>query len=540
MPWRGPSYRGELPTLGYYALDWMSETLADPSRADGTLLLPTREQAQFILNFYVLDPRTCRRRFRRAALSRSKGWGKSPLLAGLLALEALGEVVPDGWDADGEPVGRPWESLRYPLVQAVAYSEKQVDNCWIPLLSMLRDGPARSLYPGLEVLDTFVNLPGRGKIEPVTAAAESREGNPVVFAVYDQTESWTRSNGGTNLAATVRRNVAKANGTTVEAPNAYLPGAQSVAEDTAIYAHAIAEGRALDDGLYYDHREASADTDIHDRKSLLRGLKHAYHGPWDPQPWINLQRLADEFRDFATDPQDARRYYLNQVTHAPDSWVSKPEWGARYNSAAGLADAEVITLGFDGSRGRRRGTADATALIGCRVADGYEFEIGIWEQPEGPAGRGWTPPEHEVDAAVHRTFDRFTVVGFFADPSMWDGHVARWESKYGPRLKVKASGSSKIRYPKNQMSRVVAGLKSMHAAILSGELSHDGSAAFGRHVVNARRRVYRTGVYIAKENESSPNKIDGAYAGMLAWVARLDAVAAGLHVPKQTVPRRIR
>jgi len=77
MPWRGPSYPGELPTLGYVVLDWMSEMLAAPDRTEYEPLVLTREQAQFILNFYAIDPRTGRRRYRRAVLSRPKGWGKA-------------------------------------------------------------------------------------------------------------------------------------------------------------------------------------------------------------------------------------------------------------------------------------------------------------------------------------------------------------------------------------------------------------------------------------------------------------------------------
>lgn len=77
MPWRGPRYPGEMPTLGWLVLDWMSEMLATPDRTEYEPLTLTREQAQFILNFYAIDPRTGRRRYRRAVLSRPKGWGKA-------------------------------------------------------------------------------------------------------------------------------------------------------------------------------------------------------------------------------------------------------------------------------------------------------------------------------------------------------------------------------------------------------------------------------------------------------------------------------
>jgi hypothetical protein len=59
------------------------------------------------------------------------------MLSAAACLEALGDVVPDGWDADGQPVGRPWASIRTPLVQIAAVSETQTKNTWSPLLEML-------------------------------------------------------------------------------------------------------------------------------------------------------------------------------------------------------------------------------------------------------------------------------------------------------------------------------------------------------------------------------------------------------------------
>jgi hypothetical protein len=136
-------------------------------------------------------------------ISRPRGWGKSPFLAAIACLEALGDVVPDGWDANGQPVGKPWSAVRTPLVQIAAVSETQTKNTWSPLLEMLQ-GPALDLYPGLEPLDTFVNLP-RGRIETVTSSARTVKGNRAVFAVLDQTRgSGVQSNGGPKLASTMR------------------------------------------------------------------------------------------------------------------------------------------------------------------------------------------------------------------------------------------------------------------------------------------------------------------------------------------------
>lgn len=537
MPWK-PLFPGEVPSLGRGVLEWMVAYLAAPDRAGYEPFIPTREQAQFVLDLYALDPQSGRRRFRRAVYSRPKGSGKSPLLAAIAAAEALGPVVFDGWDRRGRPVGRPWEELRTPWVQLAAVAEDQTRNAWGPLLEMLREGPAVDI-PGLEALDTFVNLP-RGRIEFITSAATSKEGNRPVFAVLDQTEEWKPSNGGVRLAATIRRNLGKTGGTSVESPNAYEPGAGSVAEDSAEYWRRIRDGGVKDDGLLYDHREAPADTDMADRASLLAGLTFAYGESADVAGgWVDLERIVAEVWDPATDPQDARRFYLNQVVAASDAWLSQPEWAACADATRVVADGDAVTLGFDGSRARSRGVTDATALVGCRVSDGHLFEVGVWEQPAGPGGRGWQVPAVEVEAAVEQAFRRWTVVGFFADPAKWEGNVAAWEAKYHRRLRVKATRDHPIEWWTHRLSDVVRALDQFHSAVVDRELSHDGSFALTRHVLNARRRPTRVGLTIAKEHPDSSRKIDAAVAAAAAWKARLSAVAAGVG-SGGFVPRRVR
>lgn len=553
MPWRGPQYPGELPTLGYAVLDWFEEYLVVP---DGPLagepLVLTGEQAQFVLNLYTLDPRfrgpavrgaalVSGRRVRRAILSRPKGWGKSPILAALCLCESLGDVVLDGWDADGEPVGRPWTSFGFKAkVQVIAVSEDQTANTWDPLLDMARNGPVLDAYD-INPMETFVGL-DNGRIEFVTSSATSREGGRPVFASLDQTESWTPTNGGVRLAAAVRRNLAKVNGCSVESPNAFAPGEKSVAEKSHEAAKLQAEGklRGTSGGILLDHREAPPETDPTDRDSLMAGFSVAYGDSADVNGgWVNLERILEDYWDPDTEPQDARRYYLNQVTHASDSWLSQPEWAACVLRPIDggtlpdpLADRDIITLGFDGSRVRAQGVTDATALIGCRVRDGHVFQIEVWEQPNDlPRGTEWRVPVNQVDAKVRETFARYTVVGMYADPAKWETHVAAWERDLGARLKVKSTRSNPIEWWMNRPTQVVQALAQFHGAVLDRELTHCGSSTLARHVLNARRRTSRSGIQIAKDHPDSPRKIDAAVAAVLAWQARLDALAAGAAKP---------
>jgi hypothetical protein len=541
VPWQ-PSVPDEIPTLGYEVLDWITEMLAAPDHADYVPFVPFREQEDFILAWYQLDPETGRRKFNRGVLGRPRGWGKSPLLAALACAEALGPVVFDGWDADGQPVGKPWALVPTPVVQLAAVSEEQVRNTWAPVLEMLKpEAPIHDAVAGLEVMDTFITLPNRGRMSAITSSARTVKGARAVFAVLDQSEEWVPSNGGVRLANTMRANAAKVGGTTLESPNAFIPGENSVAEESAAYWAAIREGRAKDDGLLYDHREAPADTDMPDRQSLIDGLRVAYgdssghdggcvlHSPVCAPGHVDLDRLVATIWDPAQDVQQSRSDFLNQITHASDSWVSQPQWAACMDLAKIVDEKDAIVLGFDGSRGRNRGKADATALIGCRVSDGHLFEVKVWEQPAGPAGRDWAPNPIEVDAVVRECFERWRVIGFYADPSGWTEHVAKWEAQFSRRLKVKATQNAPISvWPRGKSSSITTVVEQLRAAIANGECSHDGSAALTRHVLNARRRAVNSGYLIFKAYPHSPDKIDAAYAAVMAWKARLDAVAKGV------------
>jgi phage terminase large subunit-like protein len=257
-----------------------------------------------------------------------------------------------------------------------------------------------------------------------------------------------------------------------------------------------------------------------------------------------VDRIMHEIWDPSTDPQTARQFYLNQITSAADSWLSQPEWAGCVDASKIIADRDVIVMGFDGSRKRTHSTTDATALIGCRVSDGHVFEIGVWEEPQGAAAKTWEVPTTAVDAAVHTAFKRWKVIGFYADPARWEGFVSQWEAKYNDVLKVKVTSSHPCEWwmTGGRATHTVRALEEFHTAVVDKELTHDGSAVLTRHVLNARRRMGRAGLSIAKEFPESPHKIDAAVAATLAWRARLDAIAAGYgtFTDRRYAPKRIR
>ena len=337
--------------------------------------------------------------------------------------------------------------------------------------------------------------------------------------VLDETSFWVAANGGHRLAETLRRGLAKTGGRSIECTNMWAAGQGSVAEKTAEYAEAVRAGTWAGDGVL-SWRPVGRCEDIGDPEQLRVGLEELYAD----SPWVSVDRLMAEVLDGGTHPADARRFYLNQAASADDAWIPSHLWHACLDRTKPLADHDTITMGFDGSRGRSRGNADASALVAVRVRDGYVELLGCWQAREGEDD--WQAPESLIDAAVRDAFKRFRVVGFFADPSGWQSQLGTWEQDFGRRLKVKASVTHATHYWANRSSVMVRALAAFEEAVTNGDMTHDGSYRLTEHVLNARRNpTPRAGLQISKEYPDSPRKIDCAVAATLAWTARLDAIA---------------
>jgi phage terminase large subunit-like protein len=533
MPWRGPNYPGEFPSLGPALVQWYETYLVHgPGDVMGDPIEIDDEFYEFLVRAYRLDPETGRRVYRRAFLSRAKGRAKSELAGMMVCGEALAPVRFAGWDAYGEPVGRP---VKTPFIRCLATEEGQSGNTFDNVSTMMAHLVEKhgDTFPGIDfgrssqTSSRILLHAQHGEIVPSTASGASKDGGKETFAVFDETHLYTLPEL-RRMHDTVRRNLRKrreAEPWCLETSTMYRPGEESVAERTHAYHQAIVEGRVKEKGLLFDHREAPPDVDLSDRDSLMAGLKAAY-GP--ASEWMDLDGIIAEIWDPQNDPSDSRRYWLNQVVAASDAWLAPNEWGKVADATKSLADKDTVTLGFDGSV-----RDDSTALVACRVEDGHLELLGCWEKPDGPAGDGWQVDRQAVDAAVFAAFERLTVVGFYADPAYWADTIDRWMAEFGPRLRVRASQQRPLEWWTNRPKAMVDALERFHEAVLTEQLTHDGGTVLTRHVLNARRRVGRSGITISKEFPGSPRKIDAAMAAVLAYECRGDAVTAGYARPKR-------
>jgi hypothetical protein len=562
MRW-APQFEGDFPTLGWSIADQMAAYLGRPDAGDDDIFDPfvlTVEQQEFLNELYRLDPLTGKRLVHRGSLIRPRGWGKSPFVAAIMIAEAAFDVVPDGWDADGQPVGKPWSKVRTPYVAIAAVTEEQTKNTWEPLLEMLRQGSAVDEF-NLEPMDSFVSLE-RGRIVPITSSPNSIKGFKAVAASLDQTETWVRGNGGVKLAQTLRNNATKLGGVTIETPNAYTLGERSVAESSFEFWDDIQSGRYtnLEDvrSIYFDHRPAPARTQIDHMDSLVHGLRVAYgdssahpegcllHDPPCGPGWFDVHRAALDFFDTANDPAVMRADFLNQVDAARDAYVSDPEIRACVDAGREkvVSKTEPVTLGFDGSEGRKdKHLADSTVLIGYSVTQRHFFTIGIWEQPDGPAGEGWRPPKLEIEQAVTKAFRDYNVVGFYADPSAgWAGEVKTWEAQHHKVLKAKMSVAEPIRWKQKDVTRTCETFDQLYSAIRQVEVTFDGDPTVIRHFLNARRDPRRAGYVLKKADDNQDyGKIDATYGAAFAFAAGNDALGKGVTAQtRRRMPRQLR
>ncbi len=515
------------PSIGWGVIEHIESWLVQPDGDEaGQPFQLTREQLDFVLRFYRLDPADqTRLLYRRGVLRRSKGWGKSPVMAALAFAELTGPVRPSGeFASDGTPLGRP---VAAPWIVIAGYSEKQTANTLDALRGMLTTECAEHF--GLDIgLSRILLEGGRGKIVPVSASAATAEGARPTFAVLDETHHWTATNGGEALARTIARNLAKARGgdaRLLETTNAHVPGHGSVAEVSYNAWRAIAEGRSAASGLLYDSREAPAGVDLSNDAELTAGLRAAY----GDAAWIDLDRIKGEVLDPALPPADARRFYLNQIVAAEDGWLAPAEWDRnRAESIAPLEPGDEITLGFDGSL-----TDDSTVLAACRVADGSVWLLGAWERPTGPGE--WAVPKDQVRDAVEYARETYRVRGFFADVAWWDTDVDRWRDSFAEHLEVAATSSHRVGWDmRTRRLETVRGLEALHLAVCEGEVpwrqhetlqGKDGASILTRHMMNARRRPNRHGMSVAKATPDSPHKIDAVMSVMLARTARTRLLA---------------
>lgn len=505
----------EFPTLGFLAGEWIEADCVIP---DGDLAGEpyglTGEMWRFTLRHYRVDPFTRRDPrsgawvlpfvyLRGSQLVRPQKWGKGPFAAAIVCVEAApdGPVVFDGWDANGQPVGRPWAT---PLIQVTAASEDQADNVWGALLPMIERGALAA-----DITDTGltrINLPSGGKIEPVTSSALSRLGQRVTLVVQDQTESWLKSNSLRRLADTQRRGLAGMGGRWLSTCNAWDPSEDSVAQFTS--------EQELE-GVYHDDVDPGPGS-VFNHVDRMRMLRKVYGDSW----WVSLERVEAELVALIKrDPAQAERWHLNRKTKGTGKAFDREAWD-KLAEPREVEPGAWIVLGVDGARFN-----DSLAIIATEVETGYQWPVGVWERPDD-ADDNYEHPFDEIDGAMIEVFERFAVWRVYVDPQWIDHLLDKWMGRWGEKRV--------IAWFTNRPRQMAWAVRNFEDAVGNGDVKHDGDEVVSQHIGNAHKQLVNVVDdkqqklhILAKARPDSPLKIDAADASVVSWEARGDAIASG-------------
>lgn len=261
----------------------------------------------------------------------------------------------------------------------------------------------------------------------------------------------------------------------------------------------VQHGRSGRDPSFYLREFAAPDgCDLMDRDAW----RAANPALADPEPFMQekaLESVAVTLREPVF-----RQLRLGQWVSGSDSWLPFGAWDEVADDERQVDPGAKIVLGFDGST-----SGDSTALVGCTVEEHpHLFVAGVWEKPEGPAGRSWKVPRREVSARVHELFATYDVREVACDPWGWVADVEAWAAEHGAKRVIS--------WPTSYRKRMAPATDRLYGDVMEHRLTHDGNPRLAAHVGNAVAVSTPQGDVITKEKKSSPKKIDLAVAAIVA------------------------
>ncbi len=594
-------------TLGYQAVKWVGEHLLADEVDENDQPLPfklTAEQVRFILWVYAVDEHG-KFLYREVVLQRLKGHGKDPLATVIAAIEFVGPCRFKGWAARdmpeigvvaGDPVAKPHPRS---WIQVAAVSLTQTQNTMALFRGLFTDAcvAEHGIDVGKEVIYAYG---GKKQIQAVTSSPRALEGNRPTLVIVNEPHQWIKSNEGLAMYDAIERNATKAKGGAARVlaiTNAYEPSEESVGRALREAYDLQAAGLAMGSGTMYDTLEAPKDARLRPafpdeaqdaerrgidpipqevkvrltERYIKRVLEAVRGGAW----WLDIPNLTASILNPKNKASRSRRFWYNQITATEDAWVHPDAVSAAVDhSVAALrrgisapdlileagwqpvAASDPIVAFFDGSK-----SDDSTAIVGCRLSDGYCFLIGVWSRPDKLLDKKdtWLAPRSAVDRRVDKMFARFNVVAFWGDPShakadegqetessYWMPYLDMWMQRYKERLDPKhwpiKSGLRKhaINFDMTSSDRTKVFIDAAEQTVEDFETLNDieefaptfffdGHPVLMQHLKNAIKHYDPRGwgTSLSKEQKDSPRKIDAAVC--LVGARMLRRVVLNLH-----------
>lgn len=535
------------PTLGKGICDLIEErTIYGPGSLQGEPYVIDPEFRAFIYRAYEIFPRghewEGRRRFKRVGLSVRKGLAKTEKQA-LLAFCELHPEGPtrfDGWDASGNPVGRP---VRSPYIPMLAVTVEQVEELAFGALTyIISEGPDADLFDVSKERICRLDERGRedGKAVPLANSPGSRDGARTTLNCFDEPHRLYLPR---QLEAhrTMDANLPKRpldDPWSLYVGTAGQPGQGSVAELLHVEAEHIRDGKIERPDLFYLYRTDDGGHDLSNKSERIKAISEAT-GPAGEYGPGQFDEIASQWDRPGADKPYLERVWLNRWRKSGSQAFDmlkveslrfededKP-WGP-------IPDGAFVTAGFDGARFR-----DATALTITDIETGRQMLLGCWERPEN--AEDWEIPEDEVTDLVTDMMSRYEVWRLYCDPPHWTETVASWAARFPDQV---------VEWFTQRKTPMAAAVRSYVEAIDSGIVTYGENAwqdTLIRHMGNAGRHELKLlddqGAplwILQKQDGRLEDKFDAAMSAVLSWTACVDARRSGAKPrPKPYAPRRI-
>ncbi|SKU54318.1 Bacteriophage protein [Mycobacteroides abscessus subsp. bolletii] len=535
------------PTLGKGICDLIEErTIYGPGSLQGEPYVIDPEFRAFIYRAYEIFPRghewEGRRRFKRVGLSVRKGLAKTEKQA-LLAFCELHPEGPtrfDGWDASGNPVGRP---VRSPYIPMLAVTVEQVEELAFGALTyIISEGPDADLFDVSKERICRLDERGRedGKAVPLANSPGSRDGARTTLNCFDEPHRLYLPR---QLEAhrTMDANLPKRpldDPWSLYVGTAGQPGQGSVAELLHVEAEHIRDGKIERPDLFYLYRTDDGGHDLSNKSERIKAISEAT-GPAGEYGPGQFDEIASQWDRPGADKPYLERVWLNRWRKSGSQAFDmlkveslrfededKP-WGP-------IPDGAFVTAGFDGARFR-----DATALTITDIETGRQMLLGCWERPEN--AEDWEIPEDEVTDLVTDMMSRYEVWRMYCDPPHWTETVASWAARFPDQV---------VEWFTQRKTPMAAAVRAYVEAIDSGIVTYGENAwqeTLIKHMGNAGRHELKLlddqGAplwILQKQDGRLEDKFDAAMSAVLSWTACVDARRSGAKPrPKSYVPRRI-
>jgi hypothetical protein len=533
--------------LGPQVCDLIEERMVfGPGSLQGEPAVLDDDKRAAIYSFYEVYPQghplAGRRRFKRCGYSVRKGLAKTELMAWVAQAELHPDapVRCDGFDAYGEPVGRPVKS---PYIPLLAVTVEQVEElAYGALFYMVTEGPDADLFDA--TLERIVRLSPAGRADGKAIALSNspgaRDGARTTFQGFDEPHRLHLPRQ-KKAHETMLGNMSKR---VLEDPwslyvgTAGEPGELSIAEDMHEEALAIQRGEIDEPKLWYFYRWAKGrHNDLATKADRIAAVAEAT-GPVGEYGPGQFEDIASQWDRKGADLQYLERVWTNRWVRsneqAFDPNLRDPGFAGNLLVDEPIKDGSFVTAGFDGARRR-----DSTGIVITDIETGRQQAWAVWEKdPDDP---DWEISEEQVTQAVEDLMKRMNVWRFNGDPPYWTETMGSWAGRWESveewwTNRIKTMAYAVRRYTEALDDRAVTFVK-----------NHPLEATFARHMAAAGKVKVPffddqdQQLYILGKLHPD-RKFDLQMAAILSWEARLEALKKGAEPPKRrgTKVKRLR